>query len=57
MRMISVILSDWEIARIDEEGNLKQLVEFKGLVQSSVRQLYEDCFYNGPNTATFEEGF
>lgn len=57
MRVISVILSDREIARIDEEGNFKQLVEFKGLVQPSVRQLYDDCFYGVPNSSTFDERF
>ena len=57
MRVISVILGDREIARIDEEGNFKQLVEFKGLAQPSVRQLYEDCFYGVPNSSTFDERF
>lgn len=57
MRVISMILSDREIARIDEEGNFKQLVEFKGLAQPSVRQLYEDCFYGVPNSSTFDERF
>ena len=57
MRAISLILNDWELARIDEEGNLKQLVEFKGLSQPNVRQLYEDCFYEVPNSSTFDERF
>lgn len=57
MRMISMLLGDQEIARIDEEGKFSQLVEFKGLVQPSVRQLYEDCFYEVPNSSTFDERF
>ena len=57
MRVISMILGDREIARIEEDGTFRQLVEFKGMVQPSVRQLYEDCFYGVPNSSTFDERF
>ena len=57
MRVISMILGDQEIARIDEEGRFTQMVEFKGLVQPSALQLYEDCFYGVPNSSTFDERF
>ena len=56
MRVISMFLGDWEIARV-EEGKIRQLAEFKGISQPNVSQLYEDCFYDVPDSSTFDERF
>lgn len=61
MKVISLILADREIARV-EEGVFKQLVELSPknmelLPDNLFQTWYEDCFYGIPNSSTFEERF
>lgn len=61
MRVISLVLADREIARV-EEGVFKQLVELDPknielLPDNLFQTWYEDCFYGIPNSSTFEERF
>lgn len=61
MKVISLILADREIARV-EEGVFKQLVELDPknielLPDNLFQTWYEDCFYGIPNSSTFEERF
>lgn len=56
MRVISMLLGDWEIARI-EEGKFTYITEFKGVSNPDVVGLYNDCFYDVPNSSTFDERF
>ncbi|MBD5526518.1 MAG: hypothetical protein HDR04_19385 [Lachnospiraceae bacterium] len=61
MKIISMILADREIARV-EEGVFKQLVEFGSknielLPDNLFQTWYDDCFYGIPKSSTFEERF
>ena len=58
MRVISMILGDEEIARV-EEGVFKNIVEpackWEGVSNNLFKTWYEDCFYGIENSSTFEE--
>lgn len=57
MRAIGIVLGDQLIARIYEDGRFEQLIELQGKARPNLLQLYEDCFYNVPNSSTFDERF
>ena len=58
MRVISMILGDEEIARV-EEGVFKNSEEtackWEGVSNNLFKTWYEDCFYGIENSSTFEE--
>ena len=58
MRVISLVLADKEVARV-EEGVFKNLIEIKGshIPNDILKQWYDDCFYNIKNSSTFDERF
>ena len=60
MRVISMLLADREIARV-EEGVFRILIEPKRgddlLPDNLYQSWYEDCFYGIENSSTFDERF
>ena len=58
MRVISMILADKEVARV-EEGQFKNLIEIQNCFVSNnvFSNWYDDCFYGIKNSATFDDRF
>ena len=58
MRVISMILADKEVARV-EEGQFKNLIEIQNrFVPNNVfSDWYDDCFYGIKNSSTFDDRF
>lgn len=57
MRVISMRLSDIELARI-EEGKFVPVLELKNRQYGpDFKQWYEDCFYGIKNSRTFDERY
>ncbi len=56
MRVISLILADKEVARV-EEGRFNQIVETKGRFAPNFAEWYDACFFGIANSETFDERF